>query len=96
MSEPAIPDNVLAAAALRTIVDHLHASLDRWSERDDTKAQPGVRQAANDAVTAIDAMLGQLHKIRAELVTEIRCADDATAAQVDAFLAALRAERGEA
>ncbi|MDQ2876849.1 MAG: hypothetical protein M3Y33_19410 [Actinomycetota bacterium] len=39
---------------------------------------------------AIDAMLAELHQVRAQLVTEIRASDDATDARADALLAARR------
>lgn len=93
MTEPTIPDNMFRAAELRPIANDLYTALDKWSERDDTKAQPNVRQAANDAVTAIDTMLRELHSIRGELVTEIRRSDDATGARIDAMLAESRARR---
>jgi hypothetical protein len=46
-------------------------------------------------VDAADAALGELYRIRAQLVSEIRDADDATAARVDALLNRSR-EEGEA
>lgn len=42
--------------------------------------QPDIRQAANTAMVAIDDMLSGLHRLRQRMVTEIRQADDATAA----------------
>jgi len=38
-------------------------------------------------VDALDSMLGHLYGVRAQLVSEIRRADDATAARADALLA---------
>jgi hypothetical protein len=66
----------------------LSITLGQWEDRDDTKAQPGVRRAANTAMDTIDAMLAELHQMRSRLVGEIRAADDANAARVDALLAA--------
>jgi hypothetical protein len=65
----------------------LAVALAQWAARDDTRAEPEVRQAANTAMDAIDSMLGELHRLRARLVSEIRVSDDAAAARVDAMLA---------
>ena len=59
-----------------------------WATRDDTKPAPAVRQAASDAVDAIDALLRELHEIRHRLIVETRRSDAASAARVDALLAA--------
>jgi hypothetical protein len=70
--------------------DHLGVlgvALAQWAVRDDTKAQPDVRLAANAAMDAIDGMLAELHRARATLLAEIRVSDDATAARADAMLA---------
>lgn len=61
----------------------LSIALGQWEDRDDTRAQPEVRQAAN---TAVNAMLAELHAMRARLVGEIRASDDAAMARVDAML----------
>jgi hypothetical protein len=74
-------------------VSILARDLGAWAARDDTRPQAGVRQAANRAMGAIDRMLADLHRARQQLVTEIRLADDATAARADAMLAAARAKR---
>jgi hypothetical protein len=65
----------------------LGAALAQWDTRDDTRPQPGVRQAANTAMDAIDEMLRELHALRSRLTGEMRAGDDATAARVDALLA---------
>ena len=64
----------------------LGVALAQWMARDDSKAQPTIRQAANTAMAEVDAMLGELHALRSRLVSEIRASDDATAARVDALL----------
>ena len=64
----------------------LSIALGQWERRDDSKPQPEVRRAANKAMDAIDTMLGELHAMRSRFVGEIRDADDATAARVDALL----------
>ena len=64
----------------------LAIALGQWEDRDDSKPQPEVRRAANKAMDAIDAMLRELHAMRARLVSEIRAADDASAARADALL----------
>lgn len=71
-------------------LDTLAIALGRWEGRDETKAQPHVRRAANEAMDAIDVMLGELHLMRARLVSEIRVADDVSAARVDRLLAERR------
>jgi hypothetical protein len=64
----------------------LAVALVQWMARDDTTAQPAIRQAANTAMDEIDAMLSELHALRSRLVSEIRTSDDATATRVDALL----------
>ena len=66
----------------------LGVALAQWAARDDTKADPQARRAANTAMDEIDAMLAELHPLRTRLIDETRDADDATAARVDALLAA--------
>ena len=70
----------------------LSIALGQWEDRDDSKAQPEVRRAANTAMDEIDRMLCELHRMRSRLTSEIRASDDATAARVDAMLAELRHE----
>jgi hypothetical protein len=69
----------------------LGVALAQWAARDDTKAEPEVRRAANTAMDAIDAMLRELHALRSRLVGEIRESDDIGTARVDAMLSASRA-----
>ena len=69
----------------------LAVALAQWMARDDSKAEPEIRRAANTAMDEIDAMVRELYALRSRLVTEIRAADDATAARVDAMLAARQA-----
>jgi|SRR5271157_1085193 len=64
----------------------LGVALAQWAARDDTKADPEARRAANTAIDSIDAMLGELHALRARLVSEVRASDDASAARIDAML----------
>ncbi len=65
----------------------LGVALAQWVARDDTRAEPEVRRAANTAMDSVDAMLAELHELRSRLVGEIRASDDANAARVDAMLA---------
>jgi hypothetical protein len=74
----------------------LGVALAQWAVRDDARADPDARRAANTAMAAIDAMLGELHQLRSRLVVEIRASDDATAARVDAMLEEARAASKEA
>ena len=80
------------AGRLGDLAGVLAAALATWATRDDSKAQPEVREAANTAIDAIDAMLAELHKARQQLVGEIRESDDAATARAEALLARLRDE----
>ena len=73
--------------SLKESAGALAAALGEWATRDDTVPQPEVREAANTAMDAIDAMLRELYLMRGRLVSEIRDADDAAAARADALLA---------
>jgi hypothetical protein len=75
-----------AVTAVRLHLEELDAALELWEARDDSRAQPEVRRAASTAVDAIDAILRELHGIRAQLVGEVRKSDDAAAARADALL----------
>jgi hypothetical protein len=74
-----------ALSAIFSHVDDLGAWLAIWQAR--TEPDAHARRCASDAVDAIDATLIELHGIRAELVGQIRRADDQVAARVDALLA---------
>lgn len=74
-------------SALRNNVEDLAVALAIWQARDDAKPDAHARRAASGAVDAIDAAIRELHKIRQQLVPEIRASDDATAARVDALIA---------
>ena len=71
----------------------LGVALAQWMARDDSKPEPEIRQAANTAMDAIDAMIAELHQLRARLAGEIREAGDASAARADALLRGLRRRR---
>jgi len=81
-----------ALSALRGHLGELETALPLWAARDDTMAQPDVRQAANDAIDAIDAALRELHGIRAGLVSEVRESDDASMARARELLRRIREE----
>jgi hypothetical protein len=79
-----------ALPAVQAIGEHtatLAHALTLWSVRDDTKAEPEVRRAASTAVDMLDAMLAELHQLRARLVAEIRASDAAAAERADQLLA---------
>ena len=83
------PERLPVLAATGRLDDHvgdLAAALTRWADRDDTRPQPEVRRAANTAVGAVDAMLAELHQLRARLLAEIRVSDDAAAVRADQLL----------
>jgi hypothetical protein len=65
------------AGQAEALAGHLAA----WAARDDTRPDAPARRAASAALDTADAMLAELHQIRARLIAEIR---DATAARVDA------------
>jgi hypothetical protein len=87
-----VPADLLDCARLREDVDTAAMALAQWAYREEPAA--GARDAANVAVECIDSALRELHRIRADLVGQIRVYDDATAARTDALLARIRAERG--
>lgn len=66
--------------------EELDTALLAWARRNDTKAQPEVRQAGSAAVAAVDGLLRDLQTIRRRLITEIHASDTASAARADALL----------
>jgi hypothetical protein len=80
-----------ALSALRGHVEDLGVWVGIWTNRREPDAH--ARRCASDAVDAIDAMLRDLHEVRARLIGEIRASDDATAVRVDELLHS-RTERG--
>lgn len=75
------PDQPIDARQVAEHVAALNVALAIWAGRDDTVPQPEVRLAAADAVADIDAAVRELHRLRSELVGEIRRSDDAAAAR---------------
>ena len=71
----------------------LGVALAQWMARDDTRPDPDVRRAANTAMGAIDAMIAELHQLRARLAGEIRDGDDASAARADKLLRGQREDQ---
>lgn len=90
MGNPATPTTGELLDDITGRAQTLRDAMNVWATHDATQAQPDVRHAANVAVLAIDGMLRGLHTLRATLLTEMRHADDATAARVDALLARRR------
>ena len=75
----------------------LNVNLAVWIARDDNKADASVTRASNQVLDSIDAMLSQLHQLRARMVAERR-EDQDIAARADALLAELgrrRQQEGE-
>jgi len=72
-------------SAIREHAEDLGAWLAIWENRKEPDAF--ARRCASDAVDAIDAMLRDLYLVRGRLTSEIRQADDATAARADTLLA---------
>jgi hypothetical protein len=78
-------------SAIREHAENLGTWLAIWEARKEPDAF--ARRCASDAVDAIDAMLRELYQVRGHLTSEIRQADDATAARADALLERLRADQ---
>jgi hypothetical protein len=70
----------------------LGAALAQWAARDDSRAQPAIRRAANTAMDALDSMLAELYALRSRLVGEVGESDRLAAERVDAMLAARKKE----
>ena len=79
-------------SAVHTAVDNLGPWLAIWQARREPDAH--ARRCAADAVDAIDTALAELHGIRAELVTQLRQADDQAAARADELLTRTREGSG--
>jgi hypothetical protein len=79
-------------SALHTAVDNLGPWLAIWQARREPDAP--ARRCASDAIDAIDNGLAALHRIRAELVTETRQADEQADARAGALLASMREGSG--
>jgi len=88
--QPPHPDPFDAdLSVIRTAVDDIGVWLAIWQARREPDAF--ARRCAADAIDAADNLLAAAHRIRAQLVTEVRRADDQAAARADALLAKLRA-----
>ncbi len=72
----------------RTAVENLGPWRTIWQTRREPDAF--ARRCASDAIDAIDTALAALHRIRAGWITEIRQADDQSAARADELLARMR------
>jgi hypothetical protein len=90
-----MPNPSSPAASLSAMTGRLDTALTTWAGRDESRAVPGVRQSANEAMAAVDDMITSLHRTRQQLAGEMRRYDDATAARVDAMLAESRKRREE-
>ena len=97
-----IPRERLAIGDLATPLDEelgvLNVNLAMWMARDDSKADASVTRAGNQVMDSIDAMLRQLHQLRARMVAECREHQDIGDARTDALLADLgrrRQQEGE-
>jgi len=77
-------------SALRNHVDNLGPWIGIWEARREPDAH--ARRCASDAIDAADAAIAALHRIRGELVGQVRAADDAAAARADELLAGTRRE----
>jgi hypothetical protein len=75
-------------SAARNAVDDIGVWLTIWQARREPDAF--ARRRASDAIDAADNLLAAAHRIRAQLVTEVRSADDEAAARADELLARMR------
>lgn len=73
----------------------LNVNLAVWIARDDSKADASVTRAGNQVMDSIDAMLRQLHQLRARMVAERREDQDLAAVRADELLARARQLRQE-
>jgi hypothetical protein len=94
-----IPKERLAVGDLSTPLDEelglLNVNLAIWMARDDSKADASVTRAGNQVTDSIDAMLRQLHQLRARMVAEHREHQDIGDARADELLARARQLRQE-
>ena len=79
-----------ATGRLGDLLGVLGVALAQWAARDDSKPEPEIRRAANTAMDSVDAMLAELHGLRADLIGQIRRSDDLAAERADALLARTR------
>lgn len=75
------------SAAVLDAAGDIGVYLALWSMRDDSKPCAAERRAATSALEAIDKALGELHALRARLVSDIRASDDAAMERAAAILA---------
>jgi hypothetical protein len=71
----------------------LNVNLAVWIARDDSKPDASVTRAGNQVLDSIDAMLSQLHQLRAWMVAEYREHQDIGDARTGALLADLGRRR---
>lgn len=82
------------AAVLHAHATALAAALADWDARG-TASGAGPNIAANTAIALMDAMLTELHRARARLITDKREYNDRLDAAVDELLSRSRRERPE-
>jgi hypothetical protein len=68
----------------------LNVHLAVWMARDDRKADAAVTRAGNQVIDSIDAMLQQLHQLRARMIAEYREHQDIGDARAAELLARSR------
>ncbi len=75
-------------SVLRDAAENIPLWVAIWQARREPDAH--ARRCAADAIGAADEALAAIHRIRAELVTQVRRADDQAAARADALVARTR------
>src|SRR6266699_2436738 len=94
-----IPKERLAVGDVTTPLDNelglLNVNLAIWIAHEDSKTDASVVRAGNKVLDSIDAMLRQLHQLRARMVAERREDQDTAAARTDELLERCRQLRQE-
>lgn len=73
----------------------LNVNLAVWIARDDSKADASATRAGGQVIDSIDAMLRQLHQLRAQMVSEYHEHQDIGDARADELIARTRQMRQE-
>jgi hypothetical protein len=74
-------------AALQAQLSALSQALGTWARREDTRGPDASQiRAGHIGVAAIDDMTAVLHKVRQQLVTELRADEDERARRVDQMI----------
>lgn len=73
-----------ATGAILQAASDMGAYCAHWAMRHEDRPDAAARQAANEAMDAIDTALRELHRLRERLITDIRRSDDALETRLQA------------